>query len=128
MEIDETAGGEMLGKQGLHIDTGRGGAGSFDRPTGDKIAGKTPGGLGEAQDLDASGAALDQEMDRTGIGIDRRKRCVIAIEHGAPDVVGRMIEAQHGQARMRHERNARLMLGRKRSQPRKVERRDSNGP
>jgi len=121
MEIDKTSVGEMLGKQGLYIDTVRRGACRFDRLPGDKIAGEAPRGLSETQDLDAVGAPLDQEMSRAGIGIDCRESGVAAIEHSAPDVVGRMIEAEQGHGRMRHERDARLMLGRKRSEPHKVE-------
>ena len=67
--------------------------------------------------------ALHQQVDRAGLDIEGAKRGVVAIKHGAPEDVGRMIASGAAPTRgMWHERNARLFFRRKRAETGEIER------
>ena len=88
---------------------------------------KVPSGRVEALHLRPAAAALHQQADRASAGIDRRKRRVVAAEDRASDRVRRRGERQQTDRGMWNERDALLLLGRKRHEPRKVERCDIVG-
>jgi hypothetical protein len=96
------------------------------RPTSRRSREAT-GGLVEPRYVDPGVAALHQQADRSGIEIDVGQRCIVCVEHGAPDRVGRIIRVKESDRGMRHEADAPLVLGRKRREPGQVERRGIGG-
>ncbi len=102
----------MLGQRCRGIEAGSSVERFFQVPTGTKVRQEAPCGLIERNDLDAGRTALHQQMHWPGIDIEALQHPIIAVEHGAPDAVDRIVGQEEPNRRMRDKTDASLIVGR----------------
>src|SRR5258708_27011786 len=89
-ESHETPGRKMARELGGGVETRDRVQRRLKRLPGAERGSKMPFGLVEAHHLDFGGEPLHHEMDRRRVEIERRKRGIVAIEHGTPNDVDRI--------------------------------------
>ena len=122
LKADETPGGEMLCQERCSIDIGSGVDRCLQRPGRTQRGRKAPRRCFEARDLDARGAALDEEPDRPGVKVDCPHRVVVFCQNRPPDLVDRMVRRDKGDRGVRPKGDVGVLGGSDRCEARQIER------